>query len=406
MSKTISAARLAQEVEKDFSQQGKEYLEDIASSFFQIEGDILELTAEESTKLKLEKLARQVHAIKGSALGYGYDLISSICHQFEDRIVALTLDSKDIEPQIDLLLRHVDFLRGAVLAYRNHDNETIARLRSRLRRNSPAGSTSQEAQSGSARNLRVLLIEKMGALLLIMNQALKIYDSEGIEIAVARDGYEGFGRLLKEKFDCVVMSNRSECLKGTELLKLMASVDSPNAKTPFILLTSDASLDLPENQGPVYIVPKGDDLRQILHKHLKTIFGEPRKRIQSKETSYKNILVVDDSIVMHRLVEMALKRVPDISLRFAISGENALFEVEMSPPDLILLDFQMPGMDGVEFATRLREKHPGVPFVFLTAADSAEDHKKLRTVDPLSIFKKPFPPRDLPLWLAALPKAS
>ena len=80
------------------------------------------------------------------------------------------------------------------------------------------------------------------------------------------------------------------------------------------------------------------------------------------------ILIVDDTEDNLDLLEFALKRKPVKMLR-ATSGMECLELAEMEQPDVILLDIQMPEMDGYETFRRLRanKKTAKIPVVFLTA---------------------------------------
>jgi CheY-like chemotaxis protein len=64
------------------------------------------------------------------------------------------------------------------------------------------------------------------------------------------------------------------------------------------------------------------------------------------------ILIVDDVKANVDVLVQALRE--DYKLSVALSGESALRSVEKSPPDLVLLDIMMPGMDGYEVCRRLR----------------------------------------------------
>jgi two-component system chemotaxis response regulator CheB len=70
------------------------------------------------------------------------------------------------------------------------------------------------------------------------------------------------------------------------------------------------------------------------------------------------VLVVDDSLVMRSLLRMVLASDPGVELAgMATDGVNALEAVERLKPDLILLDFEMPRMNGLEVLAELRSRH-------------------------------------------------
>jgi len=84
--------------------------------------------------------------------------------------------------------------------------------------------------------------------------------------------------------------------------------------------------------------------------------------------SHPTILVVDDTEDNLDLMEFALKRKPVHMLR-ATSGQQCLVVATEQQPDVILLDIQMPGMDGFETLKHLRSSHKtmNIPVIFLTA---------------------------------------
>jgi two-component system OmpR family response regulator len=84
------------------------------------------------------------------------------------------------------------------------------------------------------------------------------------------------------------------------------------------------------------------------------------------------VLVVDDEPNIRELVQVAL-RFHGCSVTTAASGRDALRLVSDSPPDLIILDVMMPGMDGFEVCRRLRADGNEVPVIFLNARDTSSD---------------------------------
>lgn len=86
------------------------------------------------------------------------------------------------------------------------------------------------------------------------------------------------------------------------------------------------------------------------------------------------VLICDD----HRLVREGLRqfveRVPGVDrVDTAASGEEVLARYDQDPPDLVLMDIQMPGLGGLETTRRLVRDHPEATVIMLTAADD-RDH--------------------------------
>jgi CheY-like chemotaxis protein len=86
----------------------------------------------------------------------------------------------------------------------------------------------------------------------------------------------------------------------------------------------------------------------------------------------KSILVVDDEKHICELYKSELED-EGYSVTLAGSGKEALSEVENSPPDLIVLDIQMPGMDGIETLEKILGQDRGIPIILNTAYSHYKD---------------------------------
>lgn len=82
------------------------------------------------------------------------------------------------------------------------------------------------------------------------------------------------------------------------------------------------------------------------------------------------VLIVDDDFLIRETLSAALR--DDFSVSEADSGEACLAAVALEAPELLLLDIEMPGMDGYETCRRLREKHD-FPIIFISAHDTLEE---------------------------------
>jgi putative two-component system response regulator len=102
------------------------------------------------------------------------------------------------------------------------------------------------------------------------------------------------------------------------------------------------------------------------------------------EAPYRNlsrsrpkVLVVDDGAANRELIEACLAGV-DCEIQLAADGPSALKAIEAAPPDLVLLDVQMPGMDGYQVCQRIKAdpKLRLVPVVMITALNHSDDRVK------------------------------
>ena len=106
----------------------------------------------------------------------------------------------------------------------------------------------------------------------------------------------------------------------------------------------------------------------------------------------ETILVVDDAPDNLSLMNGLLKG--DYKVKVANSGERALKVVAETPPDLILLDIMMPGMDGHEVCRRLKDDPASrdIPVIFLTAKTEIEDEKRGLELGAVDYITKPISP--------------
>lgn len=107
------------------------------------------------------------------------------------------------------------------------------------------------------------------------------------------------------------------------------------------------------------------------------------------------VLVVDDDPTVAEVVAGYLDRAGHLVDR-AADGPAALARAAEHPPDLVVLDLMLPGMDGLEVCRRLRERGP-VPVVMLTARGDEEDRVLGLEVGADDYVTKPFSPRELVL---------
>jgi DNA-binding NtrC family response regulator len=101
-----------------------------------------------------------------------------------------------------------------------------------------------------------------------------------------------------------------------------------------------------------------------------------------------HVLIVEDE---QRLRELLLRSLTNwgFDASAARSAEEAMRHSDASPPDIVLLDLNLPGMDGLEFFTSLRRKRPDVQGIVLTGFATVEAAKQAVHMDMVEFLTKP-----------------
>jgi two-component system phosphate regulon response regulator PhoB len=109
-----------------------------------------------------------------------------------------------------------------------------------------------------------------------------------------------------------------------------------------------------------------------------------------------NILVVEDEPAIQELLALNLQQAGHNPLR-AMSVEQAQQLMRETLPDLIILDWMLPGMSGIEFARRLKSEDytKAIPIIMLTAKSEEADKVRGLEVGADDYVTKPFSPREL-----------
>jgi len=116
------------------------------------------------------------------------------------------------------------------------------------------------------------------------------------------------------------------------------------------------------------------------------------------------ICYVEDDEDIQRIVRMSLEKVGKMTVEVVGDPLVAIERIAAFKPDLVMLDWMMPGMDGPELFKKMRTvaATKDLPVVFITAKASQRELQELRGMGALGTISKPFSPRDLPEQLRAL----
>ena len=121
-----------------------------------------------------------------------------------------------------------------------------------------------------------------------------------------------------------------------------------------------------------------------------------RTRQKRRVTVPESILIIDDSVPLHKLITSYLA--PEmLKIRSAFDGESGLAAAANPQPSLILLDVDLPGIDGFEVCRRLKADPltASIPIIFLTASAVTGEKVKALELGAMDYIVKPFKTEEL-----------
>ena len=130
---------------------------------------------------------------------------------------------------------------------------------------------------------------------------------------------------------------------------------------------------------------------------------QPTSHIQEKQAVKEKILIVEDNPQSMRLLEMVL-RAKNYTLLKATDGEEALDIAIREQPDLIIMDIQLPKMNGLEVIRKLRETpvFGHTPIIAITAYAMKGDRERVIESGCNVYLSKPINTRELPEMIAEM----
>lgn len=118
----------------------------------------------------------------------------------------------------------------------------------------------------------------------------------------------------------------------------------------------------------------------------------------------RSILLIDDDRGIREVACTALEMVGGYDVSTAASGTEGLDKARTSPPDAIVLDVMMPGLDGPETFALLQQQPEtaDVPVILLTAKTQATDRTRFTALGVAGMLAKPFDPMTISNEIAAI----
>jgi two-component system, chemotaxis family, chemotaxis protein CheY len=209
-------------------------------------------------------------------------------------------------------------------------------------------------------------------------------------------GSEAVAEVAVLRPDLVIMDLAMPGVNGLEATRAMKA----QARSPQVIILT--LYDAPEYReaatavGADAFLPKsefGEQLVAMIHE-LNTASAQSRA---NREERMKDILVVDDSATMRRMVQASLNGVPDLRFWEADSGLQAIEQLALAPIRLIVLDLNMPDMHGLEVLQFLRnhQSYRHIPVIVLTTRGDEASRTAVEEAGGSVYLTKPFQPAEL-----------
>jgi CheY-like chemotaxis protein len=118
----------------------------------------------------------------------------------------------------------------------------------------------------------------------------------------------------------------------------------------------------------------------------------------------QRICYVEDDEDIQRIVRMSLERIGKMTVELVSDPLVAVAAITAFKPDLVMLDWMMPGMDGPTLFRKMKQlpEVSALPVVFITAKAAQRDMDELIALGAAGAISKPFSPKDLPEQLRAI----
>lgn len=131
---------------------------------------------------------------------------------------------------------------------------------------------------------------------------------------------------------------------------------------------------------------------------------KPKNEELMREQPLNRICYVEDDEDIQRVVRMSLERVGKMTVEVVGDSTRAVEAIIAFKPDLVMLDWMMPVMDGPAVFRKMREQAETMhlPVVFITAKASQRELDELRTMGAAGVISKPFSPKNLPDQLRSI----
>jgi CheY-like chemotaxis protein len=246
---------------------------------------------------------------------------------------------------------------------------------------------------------KVLIVEGNGALMEMLTRAVRSWGMSG---RPAAGGGEALAALRNEDFDLVIMDAVLPDGDGPTLAREIRKAERSPVPIVMLIHIGLNVLREPSVSGWLTKPVKPLQLQKLIASLLSTNRGSegrsaPERSSQSREARFKNlsILLAEDNPINQKVALSMLKHL-GYRAEVAANGVEVLQALRRQPFDIVLMDIQMPEMDGLEATHRIREINGRQPFIIAMTAYALDgDREECLKAGMDEYIRKPIQMEDL-----------
>ncbi|MDY6891966.1 MAG: response regulator [Pseudomonadota bacterium] len=254
--------------------------------------------------------------------------------------------------------------------------------------------------------LNILLVEPSAVQRKIMIQHLQ--DEQVVVIDTAANLHEALEKIRRLPPDLVISALHYEDGSAVELLGAIRRLPEV-AELPFMLVSSEtrrAQLEVFKQSGVVAILPK-PFTRQHLGAALNAtldLLDKDELELEFYDVEHLRVLIVDDSRMARRMIHRVLHNLGITHLLEAANGHEAIELLQRENVDLVVTDYNMPEVNGVELAEFIRHSdlHSHLPILMVTSEADAARLSQVKHAGINALTDKPFEPETVKRLLVRL----
>jgi len=215
----------------------------------------------------------------------------------------------------------------------------------------------------------------------------RILTKKDYEVTTAIGAEQALQLLEKNKPDLIVVDFKMPGMDGLSFVKKVRSSDK---NLPIIMLTgfNDELVELEAKKAGVQAFLRKDMGINLFTESVNKLI-DPKRLAQKLNAKREYIMVVDDDPDIRSLLKRFLEK-KDYEVSSFGTAEEALDEINKRKPGLVLMDINLPGMDGITALKKLKEKHADIGVIMISGNTELETAKQSVSMGAYDYIMKPF----------------